>query len=63
MVSMVMTRMLLVKDDDAVSQGIGFLEIMGGQEHGFSPGEQLTDFVPEQMARLDIEAYSRFIQE
>ena len=53
----------LVDDDDALGEGVGFLEVMGGEEDGFAAGSEELDLGPHAAARFDVEADGRFVEE
>jgi hypothetical protein len=46
-----------------VGEGVGFFEIVGGEEHGFALGGEGSDLCPEAAAGFDIEADGGLVEE
>ena len=53
----------LVDDDDAVGEGVGFFEVVGGEEDGFAAGGEGADLGPHAAAGFDVEADGGLVQE
>jgi len=46
----------LVEDDDAIGEGVGFVEVVRRQQHRLAAGDEGADLLPERAARFDVEA-------
>ena len=54
----------VVDDPDPVGQGVGLLEVLGGEEHGHAlVVGQPRDLLPERAAALRVQAGGRLVQE
>jgi len=53
----------LMKDGDAVAEGVGFLDVMGGEEDGTTLGAGMADGVVQIAADLGIEAAGGLVEE
>ena len=52
-----------VDDDDAAGEGVGFFEVVGGEEDGFAVGGQGADLGPEGAAGFYVEADGGLVEE
>ena len=52
-----------VDDDDAVGEGVGLFEVVGGEEDGFAAGGEGADLLPEAAAGFDVEADGGLVEE
>ena len=50
-------------DHDAIGEGLGFREVMRGQENRLAAGDEVADLFPERAARFDVEADGRLIED
>ncbi len=53
----------MIDDDDAVGEGVGLLQVLGGEQHGDPFAEELADGVPHPLAAGRVETGRRFVQE
>jgi hypothetical protein len=52
-----------VEEGDAVGEGVGLLQVLGGEEDGDAAADQFTDVVPDLAAAAGIEARRRLVEE
>ena len=52
-----------VDDDDAVCEGVGFFQVMRGEQDGFAAGGEAADLGPEAAAGFDVEADGGLVEE
>ena len=52
-----------VDDDDAVGEGVGLFEVVGGEENGLSLSGQGANLLPEGAAGLDVHADGGLVEE
>ena len=53
----------MVDDGQAVAERVGFIHVMGGEHDGFAGAVVVADDLPEQQARLRIEAGGGLVEE
>ena len=53
----------VVDDDDPVGQGVGLVEVLGGEQQGDAVGHQLADHVPHAQPAGGVEPGGRFVEE
>src|SRR5207302_1224468 len=53
----------VVDDHDGVGQGVGLVEVLGGEQDGGAVGHEVADHVPHLLAAGGVEAGGRLVEE